>query len=55
VTERVEEKIADRLVGEANVRAALDASGVSYSGESMADGTRWLAKLGGPLGAMRHE
>jgi hypothetical protein len=41
--ERVEEEIADGHLKEANVRAELDAAGVSYTNESMPDGRRWIA------------
>jgi hypothetical protein len=42
VTEKVEERIADSLLQEANMRAKLDVAGLSYTNESMADGTRWI-------------
>jgi hypothetical protein len=43
VYERVEEKIADSYLEEANIRAGLDAAGVRYTNETMPDGTRWIA------------
>ena len=42
VSRRVEEKIADAHLEEANTRAALDAAGVRYTNESMPDGSRWI-------------
>jgi hypothetical protein len=40
---RVEETIADRMLGEANMRAALDAAGVGHTNEALPDGSRFVA------------
>jgi hypothetical protein len=40
---RVEEAIADGMLEEANLRAALDAGGVSYANRALSDGTRFIA------------
>ncbi len=39
---RVEEAIADRMLGEANMRAALDVAGVAYTNEALPDGSRFV-------------
>jgi hypothetical protein len=41
-SERVERKVADTRLQEANFRAELDAAGVRYTNETTPDGARWL-------------
>jgi hypothetical protein len=40
--ERVEDKIADDSLEEANFRAELDAAGATYTKETASDGTDWI-------------
>jgi hypothetical protein len=49
-TERVERKIADTRLQEANIRAEVDAGGVRYTNETMPDGTRWITLSASPDG-----
>lgn len=43
---RAEEVIADRMLKEANTRAALDAAGVAYTNEALPDGSRFVVVEG---------
>jgi hypothetical protein len=46
VVGRVEDRVADSFLEEANTRAALDAAGARYTSESTPDGSRWIALKG---------